>query len=113
MFAKTLSMAAITGIALEALDRLAGPRILLAAIPGGARAVARAAGVSPGRVRQVLRSNPLPPDWAKLLADLLGCAVWEVYEQLGQRVSVADARTETGQETDLGSPASGFVRAGD
>jgi len=82
-------MAAITRVALAALDRLGGPRIVLAAIPGGARAVAVSAGVSPGRVSQVLRQDPLPWDWAQLLASLAGCREWEIYEQLGQRVSAA------------------------
>ena len=82
-------MAAITRVALRALDQMGGPRIVLAAVPGGARAVAREAGVSPGRVSQVLRQNPLPWDWAQLLARLLGCREWEVYEQLGQRVTAA------------------------
>jgi len=82
-------MAPITRIALQALDRIGGPRIVLASIPGGAKAVAKAAGVSPGRVSQVLRQNPLPWEWAQLLARLAGCSEWEVYEQLGQRVSAA------------------------
>lgn len=82
-------MATITRVALQALDRLGGPRIVLAAIPGGAKAVANAARVSPGRVSQVLRQNPLPWDWAQLLAELVGCSEWEIYEQLGQRVSAA------------------------
>lgn len=82
-------MAAFTRVALKALDRMGGPRIILAAIPGGSKAVARAAGVSPGRVSQVLRQNPLPWEWAELLAELADCAEWEIYEQLGQRVSAA------------------------
>ena len=82
-------MAAITRVALKALDRIGGPRIVLAAIPGGSRAVAEAAGVSAGRVSQVLRQDPLPWDWAQLLARLAGCNEWEIYEQLGQRVSAA------------------------
>ena len=80
-------MAAITRVAVKALEHLGGPRIVLNAVPGGAKAVAEAAGVSPGRVSQVLRKNPLPWDWAVLLADLAGCQEWEIYEQLGQRVS--------------------------
>ena len=57
-------MPPVTTIALKALDRLSGPKIVLAAIPGGIQALAREAGVSPGRVSQVLRKNPLPRDWA-------------------------------------------------
>lgn len=82
-------MAAVTRIALRALDHMGGPRIILAAIPGGSRAVAREAGVSLGRVSQILRQDKLPWDWAQLLARLAGCNEWEVYEQLGQRVSAA------------------------
>ena len=80
-------MAAITRVALNALHRMGGPRIVLAAVPGGSKAVAEAAGVSVGRVSQVLRQNPLPWEWAQLLAQLVGCSEWELYEQLGQRVS--------------------------
>jgi hypothetical protein len=76
---------AVTRIALLALDRLGGPRTVVAAVPGGVRAIAAAAGVTPGRVSQVLRQDPLPEDWARLLADLIGCGPWEVYQQLGQR----------------------------
>jgi hypothetical protein len=83
-------MAAVTRIALQALDQMGGPRIVLAGIPGGARAVAREAGVSAGRVSQVLRMDKLPWEWAELLARLAGCCEWEVYEQLGQRVSAPD-----------------------
>lgn len=86
-------MAAITSIALRALSRLGGPRILLAAVPGGAKAVSAAAGVSTGRVSQVLRQPRLPREWASLFADLLDCAEWEVYAQLGQPVT--DAVTTT------------------
>ena len=82
-------MAAITRIALQALENMGGPRVVLASIPGGAKALAEAAGVSSGRVSQVLRQDPLPWDWAQLLARLAGCSEWEVYEQLGQRVSAA------------------------
>lgn len=82
-------MAAVTRIALQALDRMGGPRVVLAAIPGGSKAVASAAGVSAGRVSQVLRQDPLPWEWAQLLARLTGCGEWEIYEQLGQRVSAA------------------------
>lgn len=82
-------MAAMTSIALRALDRLGGPRILLAAVPGGAKAVALEAGVSVARVSQVLRQDRLPRDWAALFARLLDCAEWEVYAQLGQPVTAA------------------------
>lgn len=78
-------MPPITRIALKALDRLGGPRTILAAVPGGIRAVAKEAGVSPGRVSQVLRRDPLPRKWASLLAELIGCSEWEVYQHLGQR----------------------------
>ena len=50
-------MAAITRIALQALARMPGPRVVLAAVPGGSKAVAKAAGVSAGRVSQVLRQH--------------------------------------------------------
>jgi len=83
-------MAAITRVAIKALDQMGGPRIVLAAIPGGAKTVSEAAGVSASRVSQVLRRDPLPWEWAQLLAELAGCTVWEVYEQLGQRVTAAD-----------------------
>jgi hypothetical protein len=79
----------MTRIAMRALDRLGGPKIVLAAIPGGIATVAHEAGVSRGRVSQVLRRNPLPRDWARLLAQLAGCSEWEVYEQLGQRPPVS------------------------
>lgn len=102
-------MAAITRIALEALKQMGGPRIVIAAIPGGSKAIAEAAGVSAGRVSQVLRLNPLPWEWAQLLAGLIGCNEWEVYEQLGQRVSAVvttnredRARGEGRQEPRLG-----------
>lgn len=78
-------MPAITRIALKALERLGGPRTILAAVPGGIRTVATEAGVSAGRVSQVLRRNPLPREWATLLAQLIGCSEWDVYQQLGQR----------------------------
>jgi len=74
---------------MRALERLGGPRIVLAAIPGGIAAVAREAGVSQGRVSQVLRQNPLPQEWARSLAQLASCSEWEVYEQLGQRPPVS------------------------
>ncbi len=69
-------MAAITRIATKALDSLGGPKIILAAIPGGIGTLAREGGVSPGRVSQILRQNPLRSEW-------------EVYEQLGQRPPVS------------------------
>jgi hypothetical protein len=78
-------MPPITRIALRALENLGGPKVLIAAVPGGAKALAQEAGVSPGRVSQVLRQNPLPLEWASLISDLIGCSTWEVYEQLGQR----------------------------
>jgi len=78
-------MPPVTRLAIKALERLGGPRIILAAIPGGIKSVAKEAGVSSGRVSQVLRANPLSGDWARLLAQLSGCSEWEVYEQLGQR----------------------------
>lgn len=78
-------MAPVTRVALKALDRLGGPRILLAAVPGGSRSVAAEAGVSRSRVSQVLREEPLPREWAQLFASLIGCEEWEVYQQLGQR----------------------------
>jgi hypothetical protein len=78
-------MAAMTRLALRALEALGGPRIVLAAIPGGIKAVAKTAHVSPGRVSQVLRTNPLPIEWARLLSELADCSEWEIYEQLGQR----------------------------
>src|SRR2546428_5973609 len=79
----------LTRLPLRALKRLDPSKIILAAIPGGIRAVAREAGVSTGRVSQVLRQNPLPAAWARLLAGLGGCSEWEVYEQLGQRPPVS------------------------
>ena len=77
-------MPAVTSIAMRALERLGGPRIVLAAVPGGINSLASEAGVSLGRVSQVLRQNPLPREWAVLLARLIGCSEWEVYQQLGQ-----------------------------
>lgn len=77
-------MPPVTSIAMRALERLGGPRIVLAAVPGGINSLASEAGVSPGRVSQVLRQNPLPREWAVLLARLIGCSEWEVYQQLGQ-----------------------------
>ena len=65
-------MAAVTRIALQALDQMGGPRIVLAAIPGGSRVVAQEAGVSAGRVSQVLRQDKLPWSWAQILARLAG-----------------------------------------
>jgi hypothetical protein len=78
-------MPPVTKLTLRALDALGGPRIVLAAIPGGIRAVAHEAGVSTGRVSQVLRMNPLPVEWARRFSQMAGCSEWEVYEQLGQR----------------------------
>ena len=82
-------MPPFTRIAMRALERLGGPRIVLAAIPGGIGAVAREAGVTQGRVSQVLRQTPLPQAWARLIAQLASCSEWEVYEQLGQRPPVS------------------------
>jgi hypothetical protein len=76
---------ALTRLALRALQRLEPSKIILAAIPGGIRAVAQEAGVTTGRVSQVLRKKALPAKWARRLADLAGCTEREVYEQLGQR----------------------------
>ena len=78
-------MPPVTTIALRALDNMDGPRIILKAVPGGSSAVAKEAGVSKGRVSQVLRKDPLPIEWAQLLAAMIGCSEWEVYQQLGQR----------------------------
>ena len=78
-------MPPVTRLALRALDRLGGPKIVLAAIPGGIEAVAREAEVSRSRVSQVLHRNPLPLRWARILAQLAACSEWEIYEQLGQR----------------------------
>jgi hypothetical protein len=78
-------MAPITRIAIQALENLGGPRVLLAAIPGGIKRLAQEGGVTPGRVSQILRQNPLPLEWASLIAEMIGCSTWEVYEQLGQR----------------------------
>ena len=74
----------ITSVALRAIEHLGGPRIVIAAVPGGIRNLARAAGVSPGRVSQVLRQESLPASWASLIASLIGCSEREVYIQLGQ-----------------------------
>jgi hypothetical protein len=80
-------MPGFTRISLRALEELGGPRIILAAIPGGARALADRAGVSQSRVSQILRQDPLPWEWAQLIAEMIPCPEWEVYAQLGQRVS--------------------------
>ena len=77
-------MPPVTMIALRALENMSGPRIILKAVPGGIEAVAREAGLSKGRVSQVLRKQPLPQSWAQLLAAMIGCTEWEVYQQLGQ-----------------------------
>ena len=82
-------MAPVTPIALKALEQLGGPQIVLAAVPGRSKAVAAAAGVSPSRVSQVLRKDPLPVAWAELLAQLIGCRTVEVYQQLGQKPPVS------------------------
>lgn len=82
-------MAPITTVALRALEKLGGPRIVLAAVPGGIKALAAAGGVSPSRVSQVLRKNPLPVEWAELAAQLIGCGTVEVYQQLGQKPPVS------------------------
>ena len=101
-------MSPVTRIALQALHRMGGPKTVIAAIPGGSKALAVAAGVSPGRVSQVLRLNPLPWEWAQLLARLIGCSEWEVYEQLGQRVSAA---VTTGRENAVSSQTATEIRA--
>lgn len=77
-------MPPVTRIALRALEKLGGPRVLLAAVPGGIAHLARVAGVSEGRVSQVLRQEPLPRAWAELIAGVAGFSVPEVYVQLGQ-----------------------------
>jgi len=77
-------MAEVTRIALKALEKLGGPRVVLAAIPGGIDRLAREAGVSEGRVSQVLRQERLPRSWAELIAGLTDCTIQEVYLQLGQ-----------------------------
>lgn len=82
-------MAPVTRVALKALEQLGGPRIVLAAVPGGAKAVAAAAGVSRSRVSQVLREEPLPREWAQLLAQLIGCSEIEIYQQLGQQPPIS------------------------
>lgn len=82
-------MAPVTSIALKALDQLGGSRIILAAVPGGIQTLAREAAVSPGRVSQILRKDPLPRYWAQLVAQLIGCGEWEVYQQLGQQPPVS------------------------
>lgn len=82
-------MTGFTRISLRALEELGGPRIILSAIPGGARTLANKAGVTQSRVSQVLRLNPLPWEWAQLIAEMIPCLEWEVYAQLGQSVSAA------------------------
>lgn len=77
-------MPPVTRVAIKAIHQLGGPRVVVAAIPGGAKRLAQAAGVSPGRVSQVLRGDQLPPRWAQMIAGLIGCTEREVYEQLGQ-----------------------------
>ena len=61
----------------------------MAAVPGGIKALAASAGVSPSRVSQVLRKDPLPVEWAELAAQLIGCGTVEVYQQLGQKPPVS------------------------
>jgi hypothetical protein len=90
-------MAVITQVAIKALEQMGGPRIVLTSIPGGSKVVAEQAGVSIGRVSQVLRLDPLPWKWAQLLARLANCSEWEIYEQLGQRVT--QVVTETKQDS--------------
>ena len=77
-------MPPITSLALKALRQIGGPRIVLGAVPGGIRALARAQGVTEGRVSQVLREKHLPRKWASRIAELTQCSEWEVYTQLGQ-----------------------------
>ena len=72
----------VTRIERKALGWLGGPRIILAAIPGGIKELAIAAGVSPSRVSQVLRAPELPQEWAERIANLIGCGPAEVYQQL-------------------------------
>jgi len=64
---------------------MAPSKVILAAVPGGIQAVAREGGVSVGRISQVLKKDPLPQEWARLLAQMVGCSEWDVYQQLGQR----------------------------
>lgn len=75
----------VTEIERKALDRLGSVRILLAAIPGGVKALAAEFGVSPSRVSQVLREDPLPSKWAEVAAELIGCGPAEVYRQLDRK----------------------------
>lgn len=82
-------MAPVTNVALKALEQLGGPKIVLAAVPGGLKALAAAGGVSASRVSQVLRKDPLPVEWAELAAQLIGCGTVEVYQQLGQKPPVS------------------------
>ena len=82
-------MAPVTNVALKALEQLGGPKIVLAAVPGGLKALAAAGGVSSSRVSQVLRKDPLPVEWAELAAQLIGCGTVEVYQQLGQTPPVS------------------------
>ena len=88
-------MSAFTSISIHALEELGGPRVILAAIPGGSKTLASEAGVSQSRVSQVLRNENLPWEWAQLIARLVPCSEWEVYAQLGQDVS--DAVTSQGE----------------
>lgn len=74
-----------TRIERKALERLGASRIILAAVPGGIKELAAAAGVSPSRVSQVLREQELPSAWAERIAKLIGCGAAEVYQQLERK----------------------------
>ncbi len=102
-------MPAFTRISIKALNELGGPRIILAAIPGGARVLAERAGVSQSRVSQILRQEALPWEWAHLIASLIPCQEWEVYAQLGQSVSAAVTPTP---HVNLGAVVVGGANAG-
>jgi hypothetical protein len=97
-------MPPVTKIALRALENLGAPGIILKAVPGGIRAVAREAGVSKGRVSQVLRQDTLPPEYAQILAALIDCTEWEIYQQLGQRppTSPLGPLFDSSRQTDRG-----------
>ncbi|WP_419938163.1 hypothetical protein [Candidatus Palauibacter sp.] len=79
----------MTKIERKALNRLGPARILLAAVPGGIKTLAEAFDVSPSRVSQVLRENPLPTEWAEVAAELIGCGPAEVYRQLDHKPLVS------------------------
>ena len=104
-------MAVITQVAIKALEQMGGPRIVLTSIPGGSKAVAEQAGVSVGRVSQVLRQDPLPWKWAQLLARLANCSEWEVYEQLGQRVTQDVTSMKQDSHESEGEPSGAPERA--